>query len=186
MHPLGYPKWSHHWLGREDRLTSLCLLTCAPRPLMVKDTIDEGDSWDWARLEQVLPAKNLEHIASIHPPCDSLGDDRPHWRWEPNCQFSSKSTYTFLSGDMNGGHTEMACKEWKVKIQHVNREGNRVTDRLATKGRAQRGLAATFSELPADVRELVDAKRIQSESDRDDLAEEGAIPHDPGGGPDAL
>ncbi|KAK8620356.1 hypothetical protein V6N13_066835 [Hibiscus sabdariffa] len=64
--------------------------------------------------------------------------------------------------------------------------GNRVTDRLATKGRAQRGLAATFSELPADVRELVDAKRIQSESDRDDLAEEGAIPHDPGGGPDAL
>ncbi|KAK8578752.1 hypothetical protein V6N12_069096 [Hibiscus sabdariffa] len=105
-----------HWLGREDRLASSCLLTQAPRPLMVMDMVTENGTWGWFRLRQVLSGESLEHIASIHPPCVSLGDDRPQWRWEPNCQFSSKSTHNFLGCDMNGRHGGIWKHVWKLRV----------------------------------------------------------------------
>ncbi|KAK8492672.1 hypothetical protein V6N12_018831 [Hibiscus sabdariffa] len=83
---------------------------------MVRDMIAEGRNWDWFRLEQVLPEKSLEHIASIHPSCDSLGEDRLQCRWEPNCQFSSKSTYNFLSSDMIGGQMGSWKRIWKLQV----------------------------------------------------------------------
>ncbi|KAK8686325.1 hypothetical protein V6N13_125350 [Hibiscus sabdariffa] len=76
----------------------------------------------------------------------------------------------------------LSIKRWIVKIQHVNREGNRVTDRMAAKSRTQRGLTATFSEAPADVRGLVDGEKPPSGVERVGLPEDGAIPYDPGGG----
>ncbi|KAL4354521.1 hypothetical protein GQ457_06G016340 [Hibiscus cannabinus] len=347
---------------------------------MVRDMVDAGGNWDWFRLEQLLLEESLERIVSIQPPGDSLGEDRPQWRWEPNCQFSSQSTYAFLSNSMIGGQRgnwkriwklhvpQRVCvfawlsfherlltnvervrrhstdvdlcdicmsgredinhvlrtfvaaegvwhrlipheisesfeeqvftiralqptirwkmppsqwikvnvdaavstvdssaglgtsfrddigewlfgstrfigrcsvliaelwaiheglmhawsrgyrqvelesdsleavrlvlssspevavcglvlsikgwlsKVWQVRIQHVSREGNRVADRMATKGRMQRGLNATFIEVPTDVRDLVAGERSQSGLDRVDSMEEGVIPYDPGGG----
>ncbi|KAL4308925.1 hypothetical protein GQ457_01G003060 [Hibiscus cannabinus] len=67
-------------------------------------------------------------------------------------------------------------------LQHVYREGNRVADRMAIKGRMQRGLNVTFIEVSTEVRELVAGKRSQSDLDGVDSTEEGAIPYDPGGG----
>ncbi|KAL4383426.1 hypothetical protein GQ457_15G023320 [Hibiscus cannabinus] len=60
-----------------------------------------------------------------------------------------------------------------VKLQHVYREGNRVADRLATMGRMQRGPRATLSEVPVELRELVEAEKSQTE--------EEAFTFDPGG-----
>ncbi|KAK8509172.1 hypothetical protein V6N13_062227 [Hibiscus sabdariffa] len=73
-------------------------------------------------------------------------------------------------------------KDGRVKIQHVNREGNRVADRMAAKSHTQRGLTATFSEAPADVRGLVDVEKPPSGMERVGLPEDGAIPYDLGGG----
>ncbi|KAL4385529.1 hypothetical protein GQ457_15G002390 [Hibiscus cannabinus] len=333
---------------------------------MVRDMVNVGGNWDWFRLEQLRPEESLERIASIQPSGDSLGEDRSQWRWEPNCQFSSRFAYIFLSNDMTGGqrgfwkriwklrvpqrirgfawlsfherlltnvkrvkrhstevdlcdicmsgredinHVLRTCvaakgiwrrlilreisealqpivrwkmppsgwikvnvdatvstvdsstglgtafrddrgewlfgstrfigrcsllvaelwaiheglmhawsrgyrrvelesdslkavrlvlsnspevtvcglvlsikgwlsKVWQVRIQHVYREGNRVADRMATKGRMQRGLNATFIEVPTDVRDLVAGERSQSGLDRVDSTEEGAIPYD--------
>ncbi|KAK8556498.1 hypothetical protein V6N12_002897 [Hibiscus sabdariffa] len=285
--------------------------------------------------------ESLEHIASIHPPCDLLGEDRPQWRWELNRQFSSQSAYMFLNTVMTVGQQDIwkriwklhvpqrvrvfgwlsfherlltnvervrrhcaamdlceicmngsenidhvlrrqgfggesflmrymryslifrsrrcslvlapamgamedvlsvgnklvleselwaiheglmhawsrgyrlvelesdsleavrivlvnspevavfglvlsikrwMSKDWRVKIQHVNHKGNRVADRMAAKSRTQRGLTATFSEVPADVRGLVDGEKPPSGVERVGLPEDGAIPYDPGGG----
>ncbi|KAK8479877.1 hypothetical protein V6N12_019153 [Hibiscus sabdariffa] len=82
--------------GREDRLASSYLLDHVPRPLLVMDMATESGNWDWVRLRQLLPEKSLEHITLIYPPCDALGDDRPQWRWESDCKFSTKSAYSFL------------------------------------------------------------------------------------------
>ncbi|KAK8500333.1 hypothetical protein V6N12_068820 [Hibiscus sabdariffa] len=83
---------------------------------MVRDMVDEGGNWDWHRLLQLVPKESLEHIASIHPPYDSLGEDRPQWRWEPNRQFSSQSAYMFLNTVMTVGQRDIWKRIWKLHV----------------------------------------------------------------------
>ncbi|KAL4326097.1 hypothetical protein GQ457_11G008900 [Hibiscus cannabinus] len=59
-----------------------------------------------------------------------------------------------------------------VTLRHVYREGNRVANRLATMGRMQRGPRVTLSEAPAELREIVEAEKSQTEE---------AFTFDPGG-----
>ncbi|KAL4363646.1 hypothetical protein GQ457_04G012640 [Hibiscus cannabinus] len=93
--------WYDHWLGSEGRLAFSCLLDSAPRPLMVTDMVTDSGTWDWHRLQCLLPMESLERIAGIHPPCTELGDDLPRWRWKINGQFSTRLAYTFLHSEMD-------------------------------------------------------------------------------------
>ncbi|KAK8684120.1 hypothetical protein V6N13_040154 [Hibiscus sabdariffa] len=68
-----------------------------------------------------------------------------------------------------------------VRIQHVYREGNRVADRLATMGRMQRGLRVTLTEVPVELRELIEAEKSQSAEAETVSTEEEAFTFDPGG-----
>ncbi|KAK9028810.1 hypothetical protein V6N11_025950 [Hibiscus sabdariffa] len=73
-------------------------------------------------------------------------------------------------------------KEWHVKLQHISRGVNKVADKMAAKGRAQRGSSARFMVPPEDVRDLLELEKVHSEPVHDDLTREGALPYDPGGG----
>ncbi|KAK8998519.1 hypothetical protein V6N11_083907 [Hibiscus sabdariffa] len=80
-----------------------------PRPLMVSDMVQEGGDWGWDRIRHLLPKESLDRIAVIHPPCTALGNDIPQWRWESNCQFSTRPTYSFLAQKED----ERVDKMWK-------------------------------------------------------------------------
>ncbi|KAK9021810.1 hypothetical protein V6N11_011779 [Hibiscus sabdariffa] len=134
--------------------------------------VDVGGNWNWFRLEQLLPEESLERIASIQLLSDSLEAVRLVLSNSP--EVAVCGLVLSIKGWLS--------KVWQVRIQHVYREGNRVADRMATKGRMQRGLNATFIEVSTDVRDLVAGERSQSGLDRVDSTEEGAIPYDPGGG----
>ncbi|KAK8652429.1 hypothetical protein V6N13_126462 [Hibiscus sabdariffa] len=83
---------------------------------MVADMVTDSGTWDWHRLQRLLPTESLERIAGIHPPCNELGDDLPRWRWEINGQFSTRSAYAFLHSEMDIRQNTIWPKVWGLKV----------------------------------------------------------------------
>ncbi|KAK8562688.1 hypothetical protein V6N12_010759 [Hibiscus sabdariffa] len=83
---------------------------------MVADMVQESGEWDWFRLHQLLPQECMDRIAAIHPPCSTLGEDIPQWRWEPNSQFSTRSAYSFLAHADVGRVNKVWKKVWQLRV----------------------------------------------------------------------
>ncbi|KAK8998476.1 hypothetical protein V6N11_083865 [Hibiscus sabdariffa] len=89
-----------------------------PTSTMVRDMVTDSRDWDWdwARLEAVLPAIVLDHVATVPPPRLSFGLDNPGWRWTDNRRFTTHSTYMFLM-DINDRPIDGIWKKiWSLPV----------------------------------------------------------------------
>ncbi|KAL4283550.1 hypothetical protein GQ457_16G029280 [Hibiscus cannabinus] len=73
-------------------------------------------NWDWFRLAPLLPPEVLEQIAAVQPPQVWLDSDTPGWRWTDTRQFTTNSTYSFLT-IMNSTTTDSIWRRvWALPI----------------------------------------------------------------------
>ncbi|KAL4318600.1 hypothetical protein GQ457_18G013930 [Hibiscus cannabinus] len=88
----------------------------APRPFRVADLVIEHRTSDWDRLEPMLPKEKLERIASIHPPRDDFGEDKPTWIWENMRRFSTRSAYNFPTQTLDPYDSTIWRRIWRIAV----------------------------------------------------------------------
>ncbi|KAK8556759.1 hypothetical protein V6N13_064765 [Hibiscus sabdariffa] len=72
-------------------------------------------------------------------------------------------------------------KDWQVRVKHVNREYNKVADKLAVKGRVLEFATTTFNMVPGDMEDLVADERARSDPAMVHSVNVAVFPYDPGG-----
>lgn len=81
-------------------MEDICLAQMAIRSILerirkeiVSDYVDHLGWWDWARLEDFLPASALLSILNHPPPALDLDQDSIIWKFTSSRQYTVKSVY---------------------------------------------------------------------------------------------
>lgn len=64
--------------------------------LRVCDFVLTNGSWDWDRIDNLVPRNVRSHIATIMAPNPTTGCDRLAWKWSDSDGFSSAASYKHL------------------------------------------------------------------------------------------
>nr|GMD42323.1 LINE-type retrotransposon LIb DNA [Ipomoea batatas] len=79
----------------------------------VSDFILPNRSWDFDRLQDILPSEEVDKIRAIPIPLDEQGPDALYWPNSPGGAFSVREAYRYIAG---GESTDEADWVWKLKI----------------------------------------------------------------------
>nr|GMD37695.1 LINE-type retrotransposon LIb DNA [Ipomoea batatas] len=105
--------WSDWWVG--DKPLGLHDNVSIPDELAfakVSHFILPNRSWDFDRLQAILPREEVNKIRSIPNPLDDLVPDALYWPTSPGGMFSVQEAYRYIAG---GDSTEEVDWVWKVK-----------------------------------------------------------------------
>jgi hypothetical protein len=81
----------------------------------VVDLVEALGSWNWAILQDWLPANVLQKIIAIPPPDDNCGEDRRTWVEGNHGNFTVASVYSLLLNLNYGIEDIMWAKIWKLQ-----------------------------------------------------------------------
>ncbi|CAN1126818.1 Putative ribonuclease H protein At1g65750 [Linum perenne] len=106
--------WTTRWVDSGVKLIDAALdPTNVDLEMSVADLVTSEGSWDFSKLQTILPAEAIDMIAGMSTPAPERGEDQWVWGMDSKGQFTIKSAYNLLRSNQSSSDRWSSVWFWR-------------------------------------------------------------------------